>query len=184
MYLCMWTPCEFSRTSPNFGWSNLLTKVESYRYLMITNFDEKSNKIFGHSLKTFEDLGGKETLKIIPLKGKHYLFQYREEAQYAFIHRFDNETIELERKLWVKEPFDFKLGLFIIAAGKMQDEMTIFACGVRNDPDICYFAHRKQFNRIAYRKPTKTFFHSGTGNLRNAIKGITTLDGHFVSANI
>ncbi|CAG5080061.1 Oidioi.mRNA.OKI2018_I69.PAR.g9460.t1.cds [Oikopleura dioica] len=113
------------------------------------------------------------------MEGKSYLFKYRHEEQYAYIHRFDNETIKLDRKLWVKQPFDVEHGLFVTGAGLMDKEMTFFACGVQHEPDICYFADKRQFHRIPQRKPMKTFTHFGTSVLRNAIKGITTLDGHF-----
>ena len=115
------------------------------------------------------------------MQGKHLLFQYKRRAPFAYVHQINEENIELKMQIAVSEPFYFNTGYFITGGGKVGvgNEMSIFACGVDSDPDVCYVAYSSKFKRTAFRKPAKTFAF-GELQLTNAMKGFTTLDGYFV----
>ena len=148
---------------------------------MLLKFDEDSKEIIGTNIKTF-NYDTYETFQIIFMQGKHLLFQYHQLKRFANVYQIDEQKIKLKIQIAVMEEFYFNAGYFVTGAGKVGtgNEMSIFACGVWSDPDVCYVAYSSKFKRTAFRKPAKTFAF-GDLTMKNAIKSFTTRDGYFVT---
>ena len=162
--------------------NNVIDMAESevIRHLMIMNFNENSGKIIAKKIASFS-FNGTELLKTLFMEGQHYVFRYSDGASQAFIHRFNENEIELIMQVPVAEPFNIYGGLFVVGSGQygLDHEQAIFACGTKSDSNRCFYIVNGNFKRT---KPKPSFnYNFGQVILKNGLQAMTTLDGCFVN---